>query len=325
MNAQDLPTSPDPLAILDPEIAEFVRRSNAVSAGLPRRDLLSPPEARRVALVARRQWYQGGPVMERIEDRLIPSRHGPLRARIYTPQALSGPGALLYLPGGGWVLLSVETHDRLMREYAEAMRLTVIGIDYSRAPEAKFPQAIEEMDEVIDWLGANCEDLGLDPARLAMGGDSAGANLTMASCLLRRDLGKWLPAAMVLNYGCFDMSLFKASFSQYGGGDYLLTSHSMVWFMTRYLRDAADMSDPLASPLRADLRGLPPAYMVITECDVLYDDNIAMAAALKAAGVEACDVLYPGTVHSFLEATSIAAIARRAVGETADWLGTWIG
>lgn len=325
MSKHNLPVSPDPMAVLDPEIVEFVRRSNAAVAGLPRRDLLPPPEARRIALIARAQWYEGGPVMERINERMIPTRHGPVRARIYTPRGVTGPGAFLFLPGGGWVLFSVDTHDRLMREYAEEMKLTVIGIDYSRAPEAKFPQAIEELDDVLDWLAVHEDETGIDPARLAMGGDSAGGNLTAATCISRRDRGKWLPAAMVLNYGGFDMGLYKNSVMKYGAGDYLLTTHSMVWFMIQYLNGPEDMCNPLASPLLADKTGLPPAYMVITEYDVLYDDNIAMAASLKAEGVEVKDVIYPGTVHSFLEASSICAVARRAIAETSAWLRERIG
>lgn len=316
----DLPPVPDPMSLLDPEIAEFVRRSNAAGAALPRRDLLPVAEARRAALEARRQWYEGGPEMASTEDRMIPTRHGEIRIRIHRPHDCAARGAFLYLPGGGWVLFSVDTHDRLMREYAQAGKMVVIGADYSRAPEAKFPQPIEELDDLLDWLKANAADLGIDPDRIAMGGDSAGGNLTAATCIHRRDMGKWLPAAMVLNYGGFDMGMMKESVSKYGAGDYLLTSHSMVWFTWRYIRTAEDMTNPLASPLQADKTGLPPAFMCITEIDTLYDDNIAMAASLKEAGVEVTDIVYPGTVHSFLEATSICAVARQAVADTATWL-----
>lgn len=316
----DLPAAPDPMAVLDPEIAEFVRRSNAASAALPRRDLLPESEARRVAVEARRQWFEGGPEMASSEDRMIATRHGEIRIRIHRPNDCAARGVFVYLHGGGWVLFSLETHDRLMREYADAGKMVVIGADYSLAPEAKFPQAIEEIDDLLDWVREYAQELGVDPDRIALGGDSAGGNLTAATCILRRDLGKWLPAAMVLNYGGYDMGMFKESVAKYGQGDYLLTSHSMVWFTWRYIRGPEDVTDPLASPLRADHTGLPPAFMCISEVDTLHDDNIAMAASLKAAGVEVKDVIYPGTVHSFLEGTSICAVARRAVADTAEWL-----
>lgn len=315
----------DPLAILDPEIAEFVRRTMAETAKYPPRESLTPAEARLVALETRRQWYTGGPAMARTEERMVPTRHGPLRMRLHRPDGVRGPGALLYVPGGGWTLFSIDTHDRLMREYAEAAKLTVIGIDYSRAPEAKFPQPIEELDDVIDWLGEHGGNLGIDVARLAMGGDSAGANLTAATCVMRRDAGKRLPAATVLNYGGYDMGFVKDSVVRFGGGAYLLTTHMMAWFTMNYVRTPDDLTDPLASPLRADKRGLPPAIMVITDCDVLYDDNIAMAEALRSAGVSVEARIYPGTVHSFLEAMSISQVSRRAIRETAAWLANRIG
>ncbi len=321
----DLKSAADPLSILDPDIAEFVRRSVAESAKYPPRESLSPPEARLVALETRRQWYTGGPEMAHSEDRTVRTRHGRVRIRIHRPEGVRGPGAFLYLPGGGWTLFSVDTHDRLMREYAEAAKLTVIGIDYSRAPEAKFPQPIEELDDALDWIGEHAVELGIDATRLALGGDSAGGNLTAATCLARRDAGKWLPAAIVLNYGGFDMGVVKVSVARFGGGAYLLTTHMMVWFTMNYIRAAEDMLDPLASPLRADKRGLPPAFMVITDCDVLYDDNVAMAEALRAAGVEVEARIYPGTVHSFLEAMSIAEVSRRAIRETSAWLVDRIG
>lgn len=320
MTSLVLPTTPDPMDLLDPEIAEFVRRSNAASARLPRRDLLPPDESRRIAVLARQQWFEGGPGMETTEDRMAPTRHGDIRIRIYRPKGIATKATFLYLPGGGWVLFSIETHDRLMREYAEAGKMVVIGVDYSRAPEAKFPQAIEELDDLLDWLKANAEDLGIDADKIAMGGDSAGGNLTAATCVSRRDDQKWLPAAMVLNYAGFDMGMHKDSIAKYGSGDYPLTTHSMVWFMMRYMRSPQDATHPLASPLRADKTGLPPTFMCITECDPLYDDNIAMAAQLKEAGVKVKDMFYPGTVHSFLEATSICKVARIAIRDTVDWL-----
>ncbi|EIM77032.1 acetyl esterase [Nitratireductor aquibiodomus RA22] len=315
----------DPLSLLDPEIAEFIRRGVAASQKFPPRESMSPPEARKVAEIARSQWVEGGPTMASVEEFAVPTPYEALRLRVYHPKNRSGDGALLYLPGGGWTLFSVDTHDRLMREYAQAAGITVLGIDYSRAPEAKFPQAIHELDAVLDWLEQNDATLGFSFGKLAMGGDSAGGNLTVATCMKRRDTGKRLPAAMLLNYGSFDLGFAKDSVVKFGNGAYVLGTHMMLWFTMNYIRTPDDMLDPLASPLRGDKAGLPPAFMAIADHDVLYDDNVAMARALREAGVEVCDNIYPGTVHSFLEAMSIAAVSRRAIGETADWLRERIG
>lgn len=315
----------DPLATLEPGVAEFVRRSVEAGRGFPPRESLSAPEARLVALETRRQWYTGGPVMAETREMNVPTRFGPLRMRLYRPEGSEGKSGFLYLPGGGWTIFDIDTHDRLMREYSEATGMTVIGIDYSRAPEAKFPQPIEELDEALDWISESADTLGIDIGRLAMGGDSAGGNLTVATCMKRRDAGKWLPAAMVLNYGGFDMGLVKPSVAKYGNGAYLLSTHMMVWFMLNYIRTPEDLTDPLASPLLADKRGLPASFMVITDHDALHDDNMAMAEGLHQAGVDVTAKVYPGTVHSFLEAMSVSEISRKAIADTAAWLRERIG
>lgn len=323
----DLPAvAADPLDVLDPEIAEFVRRSMEAGRGYPPRETLSAPQARLLALETRRQWFEGGPIMARTEERMIPTRHGELRMRLHRPEGVTAKGAFLYLPGGGWVLFSVDTHDRLMREYADAAKMIVIGVDYSRAPEARFPQPVEELDDVLDWLFEHADELGFDPARLAMGGDSAGANLTAATSLKRRDEGKVLPAGMILNYGSYDLNIFTESVVKWGGGSYLLTTHMMVWFQMQYMRTPEDVTHPWASPIRAHSKaGLPQTLMVMTDCDVLYDSNIGFEAALREAGVDVTARLYPGTVHSFLEAMSIAKVSRRAIRETAEWLRERVG
>lgn len=248
-------------------------------------------------------------------------RVGPLdtRVRILRPQANAPLPALVYLHGGGWTLLSIDTHDRLMREYASRAGIAVIAVDYSRSPEAKYPRALDETVSVIDWLRSHGAEHGIDPSRLAVGGDSAGANLSIASQLRLRALGQPVLAAMLLNYGVYS-DLLTPSWSRYDGPSYMLETEEMRWFWNNYLRSDADRADPLVMPLLGDLRGLPPAHMVIAECDVLADGNRAMAAALRHAAVETDAHVYKGATHSFLEAVSISEVANRALERASNWL-----
>jgi acetyl esterase len=248
-------------------------------------------------------------------------RPGGVRVRIYRPD--DGPllPVLVYLHGGGWTLFSLDTHDRLMREYAARAGVAVVGVDYSLAPEARFPTAIEEIVEVIAWLREAGAELGLDPERTAIGGDSAGANLAFATCLALREVGAPLPAAMLLNYGAFDSRpADHASYLRYDGERYNLTAAEMASFWRGYLRGPEDHDNPLANVMLCDPASLPPAFFAIAACDVLADENVALASKLEAAGVETRVRVYEGAVHSFLEAVSISDLADRALDGAAEWL-----
>src|SRR5690606_27275876 len=221
--------------------------------------------------------------------------------------------------GGGWTLFSIDTHDRLMREYAARAGVAVVAVDYSLSPEARFPRALGETVDVIEWLRGHGAAHGIDALRLAVGGDSAGANLAVASQLRLRDAGMPVLSAMLLNYGAFSDRV-TASWARYDGPEYMLEADEMHRFWDNYLRDGADRGNPLAMPLHADLRGLPAAFMAVAECDILVDDNHAMAAALGAAGVGVEFRGYAGATHSFLDAVSISDLADRALDETSTWL-----
>lgn len=314
------PMSGSPPASLDPEIGLFVQRMAADAGNYPRRDTISIEAGRQVAEQVRQPWAQGGPEMAKIMHVSVATRHGPVRLRVYYPSQRRLPGALLYVHGGGYVLFSLDTHDRVMREYAQRAGMVVIGIDYTRAPEAKFPQPLEECIDVVLWLQAHAAELDVDAKQLFIGGDSAGGNLSLGTCLHFRDEGEAPLRGMVLNYGTFSTQFFRDSFVRYGAGEFGLSIHMMVWFYRNYLNGREDLSDPRVDLLRADLRDLPPTYMVITECDPLHDENMELAAKLQAAEVEVQYKIYPGTVHSFLEAVSVAGVAVQAFDDTAQWI-----
>lgn len=255
-------------------------------------------------------------------ERRIPFGGGDsVRVRIHDPGPEGGKAALIYLHGGGWTLFSLDTHDRLMREYAARAGIVVVGVDYALSPDAKFPVALEQVCAVARWVREGGARMGMDPARIAMGGDSAGANLTTAACLVLRDEedGHVL-RSMVLNYGVFDRHCSEDARQRYGGAGYMLASDEMDAFWRNYVTDPRQMDDPLVCPINADLTGLPPAFMVIAECDLLAEQNLRMAERLRAAGVRTEARLYAGASHSFLEAVSIAPLAARALDDTAGWL-----
>lgn len=308
-------TPPD----LDPHIAVFIR---GIYEALEAHDLASLPLARvrQLCEAARAPWTAGGPVMAHTSERVLPNSSHPVRIRHYDPAPGQPKPCLVYLHGGGWTLFSLDTHDRLMREYAGRAGIAVIGVDYALSPEAKFPVALGQVVAVMRWLSRDSDELDVDPARIAIGGDSSGANLAVAACLRLRDEGGASPRAMLLNYGAYDAACDHESKRRYGGDDYMLGAAEMREFWSNYLRDTADAENPLACPLKASLENLPPAFLTVAECDLLAAQNLAMAERLAAAGVPVRAPVYPKASHSFLEAVSIAAVSDEALADASSWL-----
>src|SRR6185312_14352445 len=172
---------------LDPQIRDFIARMKAAFARHPSFDHLTFAERRAVAEAVRRPWRDGGPEMAAVTERRIATDGGNVRIRIYrpTPQRANEPDpVLVYLHGGGWTLFSLDTHDRVMREYAHRAGVVVVGVDYALAPEAPFPAALEQVVAVARWLGSGGAGPGVDPAKIAIGGDSAGGNLSVGAALM---------------------------------------------------------------------------------------------------------------------------------------------
>ena len=308
-------TSKGDLDPVDKGVRQFVDALNEGYAAYPDLDSLPIERRREIAEEVRRAWREAGPIMHETRDFEVCG----VRLRLHRPTANKGLPVLIYLHGGGWMFFSNDTHDRLMREYAAAAGVAVIGVEYSLSPKAKFPTALNEIDTVIDWLLSYGGGLGLDPFSMAIGGDSAGANLALSTALIRRDEGKRLPDALVLNYGAFDPE-HTDSYDLYGGPQFPLNGTEMDMFWANYVADPAQLSDPRVAPLRADLNDLPPVFLAIAECDILTDCNHAVAEKLVAAGVPVMARTYPGTTHSFLEAMSVAEPARQAIAEQAAWI-----
>jgi acetyl esterase len=302
---------------VDPQLRLFMQRMAAAYAAYPALDTLPLAEVRRITGRVREQWVAGGPAMAETDEFRV-GAHG-VRVRMLYPRRDARLPVLVYLHGGGWTLFDIDTHDRVGREYAARADVAVAMVDYSLAPEHRFPRALEETLDAVAWLREEEAALGIDAARIAIGGDSAGANLAVASQLRMRAQGQRPLSAMLLNYGAYSDEP-SSSWTRYDGPGYMLEAGEMKGFWNNYLRSAEDRDDPLAMPLRADLRGLPPAFMAIAECDILVDGNLAMADALRAAGVAVEAHTYAGATHSFLEAMSISTLADRAIDDGAGWL-----
>jgi len=308
---------------LDPEIAAFLAEMKARWAQHPPFETLDFPEQRTVCEAVRARWAEGGPQMARTIERVIDPGAGKLHVRVHLPEGASEPApALVYLHGGGFTLFSIDTHDRLMRDYAAAGGFAVIGVDYPLSPEHKYPEALNRIEALMLWLSDHGGELGVDPSRLAMGGDSAGANLSLATALRLRDRGAGgIVRALLSNYGYFSTAVSDAAEAAFGGPGSIMDRAEAVAYYANYLTDFdRERSDPLACPLLADLAGLPPVMLVIPECDLLTEQSLAMDARLRVAGVETQAIVYPGATHSFLEAMSVAAVARRGIADGAAFV-----
>ena len=307
---------------LDPEMRAFnammeeaARRQPPIRLDLPFDEPRAITEALNLPLA------EGGPLLAESGLCWIPARGRRIQCRLHRPAAAGErPPLLLYLHGGGWVWNSIDTHDRLMREYAAAAGCAVLGPDYALSPEAVFPQAVEECAGVLAWLARHGADWGLDPARIVLGGDSAGANLALGAALLLRESSALPPLrGLLLNYGVWDSRTDTPSYREFAEG-YGLTRERMEFYWRSYAPRAPDRLNPLAAPLRAELAGLPPCLMQIAELDVLASENQVMAARLREAGVAVEAETIPGVVHGFLRAVGHVGAARWAVVAVGAWL-----
>ena len=248
-----------------------------------------------------------------IEDRTIPVSGIDLPARTYRPEGTEGEAlpALAYYHGGGHVIGSLDTHHDVARHMAREAYIAVVSVGYRKAPEHKFPIAAEDCFEALAWVAANGDALGVDGTRLAIGGDSAGANLAAVTALLARQAGGPAPRLQILVYPITDYACDAPSYETFAEGYGGLTRDAMLWFQDHYLDGPEDIADWRASPNRApDHAGLAPALVVTAECDVLLDDSLRYIETLKAAGVAVEHANYDGMIHGFFSmATSIAATA----------------
>ncbi len=242
----------------------------------------------------------------------VPAPVGEVRVRIVTAPGAEGPlPVVLYIHGGGWVLGNTGTHDRLVRDLAVGTGAAIVFVEYDRSPEARYPVAIEQAYAVAEWIVASGAQFGLDPSRLAIAGDSVGGNMTAAVTLLAKQRGTVRFVHQSLYYPVTDAGQDTDSYREFGEGWYL-AAKGMAWFWDAYLPEVEKRSEITASPLRATLEqlsGLPEAFIIVDENDVLRDEGEAYARKLTEAGVRTTSVRYNGTIHDFMMLNPLRATA----------------
>jgi acetyl esterase len=242
----------------------------------------------------------------------VPAEVGDVRVRIVTPPDAAGPlPTVLYVHGGGWILGDAGTHDRLVRELAVGARAAVVFVEYDRSPEAQYPVAIEQAYATAQWIGRDGAAEGLDSSRLAVAGDSVGGNMTAALTLLAKQRGDVTFVHQSLYYPVTDASQDTDSYREFADGPFL-TAKGMAWFWDAYLPERDRRDEITVSPLRAtldDLAGLPEAFVIVDENDVLRDEGEAYARRLTAAGVRTTSVRFNGTCHDFMMLNPLRASA----------------
>ncbi len=260
-----------------------------------------------------------------VEDMEIARPGGPLKLRLYaaghtSENAASRPG-LVYFHGGGWVIGSLDTHDNICRMIAAQSGAVVVAVDYRLSPESKFPAAVEDACAATLWVAANAARLGIDPRRIAVGGDSAGGNMGTVVAMMCRDHGGPSLALQLLLYPATDLSSFEtASHRKLAEGNFL-TRSAMDWFTGHYLARPQDALDPRASPLLAtNLSWLPPALLITAEFDPLRDEGEAYVKRLEEAGVPVVCTRYAGVIHGFISMAGLLSEGRRAIGQVAQAL-----
>lgn len=279
-----------------------------------------PPEVIRQGIVAQYADMPAGEPVAQVENRTIPGPAGEIPIRIYTPEG-DGPFPLLvFFHGGGWVICTLDTHDGPCRSLANGAGCVVVSVDYRLAPEHKFPAAPEDCYAATLWVAEHATELNGDASRLAVGGDSAGGNLTAVVTQMVRDQGGPQLIYQLLIYPATDFTSQAPSKTENADG-YFLTVDDMDWFEGHYLNSKEDKLNPLASPLLArDLSQLPPALLLTAEYDPLRDEGEQYGLRLQEAGVPVTMRRYNGLIHGFFNTALIIDEARRAVDETAQTL-----
>ncbi len=306
---------------LDPDAAAVLNAFR--EAGRPPYETLSPAEARQMYLAGRVVSNPEPPPIASVEPVAITGPAGSIPARLYKPlklrQADGLSPCLVFFHGGGWVIGDLDSHDVVCRTLADEGQLIVISVDYRLAPEHRFPAAVDDAIAATEWVSNNALSLGIDTARLLVGGDSAGGNLAAVVAIHARDAGPKI-AGQVLIYPATDFAMTHPSHSEPETS--ALLTHSVIrWFRDHYLNGASGIDDWRASPARMqNLSGLPPAFVVTAGADPLRDEGEEFAKRLGNAGVPVVYRTYPGQFHGFITMWKLLPKANDAMREIGNWV-----
>ncbi len=294
------------------------------SSGVPPLHTMSVDAARQLMIDLFTTKGDREPVAK-VEDRRITIPGGSIGVRIYTPAGRGPFPILVYFHGGGWVIGTLETHDAPCRALTNAVGCIVVSVEYRLAPEHKFPAAPEDCYAATRWVADHTAEIGGDPERIAVGGDSAGGNLAAVVAQLSRDRGGPSLVFQLLIYPVTDHRFDTVSYRENADG-YFLTKDGMEWFWNHYLSRAADGDESLASPLRAkSLRSLPAAFVMTAEYDPLRDEAESYAAGLREASVDVALTRYAGTIHGFFSMGNVLSAGKQGMADAAAALRTAFG
>jgi acetyl esterase len=291
----------------------------AAGAELKRRELVAPPGAPIDVMRATQErasafLNEGSVPLARERDVAVPGPAGEIPCRLYLPDnAAAQPPLLVYAHGGSFIIGRARGWDGMLRALVRASGVAALSVDYRLAPEHKFPAGFDDMLAVMRHVARDGAALGIDPARIAAGGDSAGANLALAAALALRDAGETALRFLLLVYGVYSTDGDSESWRRLGTGTYGLSQAGIAWLWETYLASQDQRADWRAAPLLADLRGLPPAHLLISTLDPLLDDNHRLAERLAAAGVPHTLKTYEGVQHGFIRYGRLIKSAARAV------------
>ncbi|NSL21305.1 alpha/beta hydrolase [Agrobacterium tumefaciens] len=298
---------------LDEDSAALVRRLR--DANIPRQETRSPLQARDAMAAARAAAALQPPMVHKVRDIEMHTETGLIEGRLYRPSAEVELPLLVFFHGGGWMLGDLESHDILCRRLAISGSSNVLAVNYRLAPENRFPAAVDDAIASVDWAFEHAADLRVNPARIMVGGDSAGGNLAAVVTLERRNCRKPRLASQILLYPVTDLSCDSASYRIAEPGLPVLGS-SMIWFRDHYLAGPVQAQDWRASPLRApDFSDLPEAYVLTAGYDPLSDEGQAYAEKLSASGTSVLHRHYAGQIHAFLTMGTDFPTTRDAISD----------
>ena len=259
---------------------------------------------------------EGSIPLRRERDLTLPGPHGQVPCRLYLPDDAERPPLLVYAHGGGFMQGSIPSWDAMLRELVRQSGVAALSVDYKLSPEHRFPKAFEEMVAVTRLAAREGAGLGIDPTRLAVGGDSAGGNLALAAALALRDEGLSALRFMLLIYGVYSADSESPSWQRFGQGAGL-SQTQMRWIWETYLEKPEQQGDWRAAPILGNLKGLPPAHLIVGSLDPLLDDSHRMVASLREASVPSELTVYDGINHGFIRYGRLIATSRRALGDCA--------
>jgi acetyl esterase len=301
---------------VDPQIQALLN----IGTGVPATHTL-PVDVARVHYEARIALMAPPADIAGVREHTIDGPGGALRLRIYTPHGTGPFPLLVFFHGSGFVLCSLDTHDGMCRNLCAGAGCVVASVDYRLAPEHKFPAGPEDCLRATRWAGMHAVELGADPTRIAVAGDSAGGNMAAVTAIRVRDEGGPALCGQLLLYPVTDYHTPGTPSYEQNAEGYGLTRDTMKWFWGHYLRDPSEGTHPHASPLRApNLSGLPPALVITAEYDPLRDEGELYAERLRTTGVPTALSRYDGVNHGFMFWVGVVDKAGSAMNEACEWL-----